>query len=63
MKRKLKFTVTRYNESTGEVFKAEYQAEEQIDVGSKGKLGLVSDYAPLIVTFFGQLIREVINYI
>lgn len=63
MKRKLKYTITRYNESTGEVFKAEYEAEEQIDVGSKGKLGLVSDYAPLIVTAVIQFIREVINFI
>jgi hypothetical protein len=63
MKRKLKYTITRYNKSTGEVLKAEFESEEQIDVGSKGKLGLVSDYAPLIVIAVSKLIREVVNFI
>lgn len=62
MKQKLTLKYTRLTENTEELFTVEYESEEQVDPSSQSKIGLVSDYLPVIVSVVINVLPEVINF-
>lgn len=59
-KRKLTFKCKYATKNTESIFEAEYETETQVDQSSR-KLGLVSDYIPVIVAVVVAFIKQVFN--